>query len=436
MADSRRLSPADQYRRAWATGPAPDLAQFLAVLSGLPADDLLDVVEVDRTERWRRGQRVSAERYLADFPALQADPEAALVVIYGEFFLRKELGEQPALLEYVGRFPRFARRLHDQIQWHEAIEMSPVPTADPPAVPGLRMGEQLGRGGMCSVYRAVDEATGLSVAVKMLDPVHRHHPVRLARFGREIGSLTRLSHPHIVRAIRTGEAGGLPYLVMEYCSGGTLAGRRRSVTDAVRIAAALANAVAYAHAHGVIHRDLKPGNVLLQSDERRVMGDECLNSSPITSDASLRPKIADFGLAKVAAEIGGSLTATRDTLGTPCYMAPELATGARDADARTDVYGLGAILYELLTGRPPFVGAEPLDVIRRVREELPDRPVVINREVPAWLEAVCLKCLEKEPERRYPTATAVERALIAGGQTDNGQRSPDAASGGTTPAKK
>ena len=413
----RRPTAADQYRRAWAAGPAPDLAQFLETIPTLLPDDLLDVIEIDRAERWQRGERVSAERYLKTFPSMRHDAESALVVIYGEYYLRKELGEVPSLLEYITRFPQHARRLRDQVMWHEAIELGP-PAAGPPDIPGLAVGELLGRGGMCSVYRAVDTESGEAVAVKLLDHDHRHHPLRAARFAREIGSLMRLSHPHIVRAIRTGEAGGLPFLVMEFCAGGTLAahlaGRPLSPRAATDVIVPLAWAVEYAHGEGVIHRDLKPSNILLASAECGVRSAELkagFHAALPTPHSALLPKVADFGLAKVAAEIGGSLTATREALGTPCYMAPELATGARDADARTDVYGLGAILYELLTGRPPFIGTAPLDVVRMVREDAPTPPTAINPEVPAKLEAVCLKCLEKEPDERFQTAAAVAATL-------------------------
>jgi serine/threonine protein kinase len=364
-------------------------------------DDLLDVIEIDRAERWRRGERVTAERYLKMFPAMRNDAESALVVIYGEFYLRKELGEVPSLLEYSTRFPQHARRLRDQVMWHEAIELGP-PAAGPPEIPGLVVGDLLGRGGMCSVFRAVDAESGDTVAVKVLDHDHRQHPLRAARFAREISSLLRLSHPHIVRAIRTGEAGGLPFLVMEFCAGGTLAarlaGRPPAATVAIDIILALAQAVEFAHGMGVIHRDLKPSNILLADRSTSAW-------------QAAQPRVADFGLAKVAAEIGGSLTATREALGTPCYMAPELATGARDADARTDVYGLGAILYELLTGRPPFIGTAPLEVVRMVREEAPMSPSVINADVPPGLEAICLKCLEKEPDDRYQSAATMAAAI-------------------------
>jgi serine/threonine-protein kinase len=411
----RRPTVVDQYRKLWAVGPAPDLKTFLAGLLELTPDDLLDVIEYDRSERWRRGERLKAERYLRDFLTVRNDPEAALVVIYGEFYLRKELGENPSLLEYIGRFPQHARRLRDQVMWHEAIELGQVIGGAPPPVPeiaGLAVSELLGRGGMCSVYRAVDAETGNEVAVKILDRDHMHHPQRVARFRREVGSLMRLRHPHIVRAHRTGDAKGVPYLVMEYCPAGTLAaylaGRPLPPADASEVIYALAAAVAYAHGEGVVHRDLKPGNILLTS----ARGLDAEITSLMMPDSSLLiPKVSDFGLAKCDASVGSQITASRETLGTPCYMAPELVTGARDADARTDVYGLGAILYEMLTGRPPFVAATPLEVVQLVREQAPTPPSVMNPETPPGLEAACLRCLEKEPEERFATAAEVLAAI-------------------------
>src|SRR5688572_3858370 len=205
MADRsrRRATPADQYRRLWGTGQPPTLGPFLAGLPPIGLDELVDVIEIDRAERWRRGDRVKAERYLKDFPLLRDDTEAALVVIYGEYYMRKERGETPSLMEYIARFPQHARRLRDQVMWHEAIELGTGPgqAAAPPEVPGLAVGELLGRGGMCSVYRAVDPNSGDVVAVKLLDPDHLSHPLRVGRFRREVGSLMRLKHAHIVRAL-------------------------------------------------------------------------------------------------------------------------------------------------------------------------------------------------------------------------------------------
>lgn len=408
----RRPSPAEQYRRLWVAAQTPNLEEFLAGLPDLVPDDLLDVLETDRTERWRRGDRVKAEKYLREYPSIAHDKEAALVIIYGEFFLRKELGEGPSLMEYITRFPTHARRLRDQVMWHEAIELgSGSNPQGPPDVPGLTVGELLGRGGMCSVFQAMDDQTGETVAVKVLDRDHLHHPVRVARFRREVESLMRLRHPHIVLAYHMGDAGGIPYLVMEYCAGGTLAkhlaGRPLPTHEAVGILTSLASAVQYAHDEGVIHRDLKPSNILLQKTEGGTDG----LSSLILHPSSFHPKVADFGLAKCDSDVGGSITSTKESLGTPCYMAPELTTGARDADARTDVYGLGAVLYELLTGRPPFVATTPLDVVRMVREEAPVPPSVLNPLLPASLDAICLKCLEKEPEARYASAAELFDAM-------------------------
>jgi serine/threonine protein kinase len=413
----RRPTAADLYRRLWVAGEKPNLKEFLDGLLELKPDDLLDVIELDRGERWRRGERVSAESYLRQFPTVRNDAEASLVVIYGEYYLRKEMGEMPSLTEYIARFPQHARRLRDQVMWHEAIELGQVIGGTPastPQIPGLTIGEMLGRGGMCSVYRAVDPQSTEELAVKLLDRDHLHHPMRVARFRREVGSLMRLSHPHIVRAYRTAEVDGVPYLVMEYCSGGTLIDYLHAKplipADAADVMRALADAVEYAHREGVIHRDLKPGNVLLSAandESARNARTSLLNSDSL----SLIPKVSDFGLAKCETGPGSSITQSRESLGTPCYMAPELTTGARDADVRTDVYGLGAILYELLAGQPPFIATTPLDVVHMVREQPPISPSSVNPEVPANLERVCLKCLEKEPELRYASAAEFIAAL-------------------------
>ncbi|HKB02852.1 MAG TPA: serine/threonine-protein kinase [Gemmataceae bacterium] len=419
-------SPADQYRRLWRVGPLPDLKQFLANHANLTPDHLLDVIEVDRTERWHRGDRVKAERYLKDYPPIKEDTEAALVLIYGEYYLRKEMGETPSLMEFIARFPHHARRLRDQVLLHEAIELGhEAMGGGPPEVPGLAVQELLGQGGMCSVYRAVDEKAGREVAVKVLDPRHLQNMLRVARFRREIGSLLRLTHPNIVLGYRTGESSGLPYLIMEYCPGGTLADYLAThvvpPSAAARILRDLAAAVEYAHQKGVIHRDLKPSNVLLsvvQSADEVPSGvypaTDAVGLHPVLSDIEFPfvPKLSDFGLAKCTLGNEGSITATRETLGTPCYMAPELTVGARDADFRTDVYGIGAILYELLTGRPPFFATSPMEVLRMVRESPPMAPAEVNPRVPPELQAVCLRCLEKEPDERFQTAGDVANALL------------------------
>jgi hypothetical protein len=415
-----RLTPADQYRRLWRASRPPDLKAFVAEHPTLSLDDLLDLVEIDRTERWRRSDRVKAERYLKDFPALRADKEATFVVIYGEYFMRKDLGETPSLMDFIARFPTYAHRLRDQVHLHEALEHGHTPLGGPgpPDIPGLAVGDLLGRGGMSTVYQATDAETGAVVAVKVLDPGQLQNILRVARFRREIASLMRLKDAHIVTAYRTGDARGLPYLVMEYCAAGPLSSflRRNRLTPPVAadVVWNLAKAVEYAHSEGVIHRDIKPANVLLsltRADQLLPAAGSGEQPALVAGAFPFIPKLSDFGLAKclVGTEVG--LTATRETLGTPCYMAPELATGARDADARTDVYGLGALLYELLTGRPPFVATSPMEVLRMVREETPVPPTTLNPAVPVPLQAVCMRCLEKDPAARYSTAGEVTTAL-------------------------
>jgi hypothetical protein len=204
----------------WTAGEEPNLKSFLGGLLELKPDDLLDVIELDRSERWRRGQRVSAEAYLREFPTVRNDAEASLVVIYGEYYLRMEMGESPSLTEYLARFPQHARRLRDQVMWHEAIELGQVIGGVPPPtiqVPGLTIGELLGRGGMCSVYLATDPQNGSEVAVKTRSRSSASSDARDS-VAKSAGCVR----------IRTSSAPIAPMkpaacrTVMEYCVGGTL----------------------------------------------------------------------------------------------------------------------------------------------------------------------------------------------------------------------
>jgi WD40 repeat protein len=215
-------------------------------------------------------------------------------------------------------------------------------------------------------------------------------PADLGRFRFEAEAIARLNHPNVVQIHEVGEQGGLPFLAMEYCDGGSLAkklgGTPLPPREAARLLAALARAVQVAHDKGLVHRDLKPANVLLAAD-----GTE---------------KVTDFGLAKDLA--ASTATAPGAILGTPSYMAPELAgAGCGKVGPAADVYGLGAILYECLAGRPPFRGATPLDTLLQVREDEPVPPARLQRHVPRDLETICLKCLQKAPARRYASAGAL-----------------------------
>ena len=245
---------------------------------------------------------------------------------------------------------------------------------------------EIARGGMGVVYRARQRSLNRPVAVKMLLGGAFAGIQFLARFRREATSAARLRHPNIVPIFEIGEHEGHAYFSLELVEGGTLTTLLQEgplpPRRAAELLVALADAVHYAHEQGILHRDLKPSNILL--------------------DADGRPRITDFGLASDTAE-DISLTATGDVLGTPAYMAPEQATG--DETTRgSDVYGLGALLYHTLTGRPPFQAGTNLEVMQQVIENEPTSPRLLNPAVPADLATVCLKCLDKAPLRRYHTA--------------------------------
>jgi len=281
------------------------------------------------------------------------------------------------------------------------IDLVRVPSAASALAPRFRVEKELGRGGTGVVYLARDTRIDRAVAIKVLLGGGFAGQVPRQRLLSEATTVARLDHPNIVRLYEVGEFEDVPYLVLEYVSGETL--RQRSLrqpftpTQAAEVVATLARAVEHAHANGVIHRDLKPQNVLLASGP----------------DDALVPKLTDFGIAKRVGE-DSDLTGTGVLLGTPVYMAPEQAASRRGAiSPRTDVYSLGAILYELLTGRPPYLdlNEDPAQVAMRVILVNPTPPRSVRPTTPPGLEAICLKCLEKSPEQRYPTALQMAEDL-------------------------
>jgi serine/threonine-protein kinase len=254
------------------------------------------------------------------------------------------------------------------------------------SVPGYEIDGELGRGGMGVVYKARQVSLRRTVALKMILAGGHAGTAELARFRTEAEAIARLQHPHIVQVHEVGEHEGRPFFSLEFVEGGSLAAKLDGTPwlprDAARLVETLARAMHHAHQHHVIHRDLKPANVLLTPDGQ--------------------PKVTDFGLAKKLDEAG--LTHSGAVMGTPGYMAPEQAEGKRDVGPAADIYALGAILYELLTGAGPFSGATPLDAILRVLSEEPVPPRRLRAQVPRGLETVCLKCLEKDPRQRYASA--------------------------------
>jgi serine/threonine protein kinase/tetratricopeptide (TPR) repeat protein len=288
------------------------------------------------------------------------------------------------------------------------------PAGPPPlegvAVPGYEILQELGRGGMGVVYKARDRRLQRLVALKMILAGAHAGAVGLARFRAEAEAVAQLQHPNIVQIYETGEHEGRPYFSLEFVEGGSLEQHMQESSTPPRAAAELLETLAatmeVAHQRGIVHRDLKPGNVLLgkATGQSTVVRKEQLGTTALSSNHWSRttvPKIADFGLAKRVND-DSSQTQSGAIMGTPCYMAPEQAAGQnRTVGPAADVYALGAILYELLTGRPPFKAANPIETIRQVIEREPVPVRQLEPGVPRDLETICLKCLEKEPSRRY-----------------------------------
>jgi WD40 repeat protein len=373
----------------------------------------LEALLDEQSRHWRQGQRPPIEDYLARQPDLRQDPEALLDLVYHEVHLRRQQGESPSVEEYRRRFPQLADQLPPLFEVYHALQPGPPqpdePPAPGPAVPGYEVFEELGRGGMGVVYRARQVSLDRVVALKMILAGVHAGAEDLARFRREAEAAARLQHPNIVQVYEVGEADGRPFIALEYVDGGSLADRLDGTPlparAAARLVEALAGAVSHAHRQGVVHRDLKPANVLL------VVGQD---SNPVGKETGLEscptnwvPKITDFGLAK-RLDVSARQTASGAILGTPSYMAPEQAGGrGREVGPAADVYALGTILYECLTGRPPFKEATPLETLLQVVAEEPVPPTRRHPPVPADLETVCLKCLQKEPARRYASAEAL-----------------------------
>lgn len=292
--------------------------------------------------------------------------------------------------------------------------LPPLPWEHPPPplpqIPGYEIIRVLNQGGMGVVFLARQAALGRTVALKMISGVHLA-PAALARFRAETEAAARLQHPNVVQIFEVGQVDGRPFFSMEYVEGGNLAQHVTRIKPFPRRAAelveTLARAVHAAHERGIVHRDLKPANILMSSEGREARSENAENISFLAtrhSPLATIPKIADFGLAK-RLDVEASSTQTGEVMGTPSYMAPEQAKGNKDlVGPLTDVYSLGTILYELLTGQTPFRGASPLETLSLIAEKEPASPTKFSPGVPRDLSAICLKCLEKTPNRRYGSA--------------------------------
>lgn len=399
----------------------------------------ISVLLQNQQTAWMNGGRPKIEDLLADS---QDDRESQssdrlLCLICNEVFLREQSGETPNVIEYQERFPQYAEAI--AIQWQidhllattgatlhtlgidQKLNQSgnPVKSGN---MAGMVFANRyqidsiLGFGGMGIVYRALDIKLNRTVALKCLRSGELSDEDIKQRFQQEAMSVAKLNHRNIVQVYDVSEFSGQTFIVMEYCEHGSLAALLRKQTLDVRSIAGLcqqiANGVASSHAARIVHRDLKPANILLcGTDERRdaqELGKE--NSNPILPDWVI-PKIADFGLAKLIDTTANPST-TGDIIGTPAYMAPEQTYGLMPDSAHlADIYSLGAILYECLTGRPPIRGATLIETIQLLKSQEPVRVRQLQPTVPKDLETIAHKCLDSQPSRRYATASELAQDL-------------------------
>jgi serine/threonine-protein kinase len=363
----------DRFERAWREGSSPRIEDYLVQVADAERAELLqELLSLEIHYRRQRGELPTADEYLSRFPQLD---RAAL---------EAELVSEPSSIH--------ANPLAATVQG------TPSRRIAPPG-PGVRVRylgdyellQEVAHGGMGVVYKARQLSLNRLVAVKMILAGELATQEAHDRFHAEAEAAAALDHPNIVPVFEVGEYEGQHYFSMSYVDGQSLAARLADgplpPREAAELVVTVAEAVEYAHQRGVIHRDIKPSNILI--------------------DCHGRPRVTDFGLAKQV-DRGSELTATGQALGTPSYMAPEQAAGQINAvSPASDVYGLGALLYALLTGRPPFQAATPLETLTQVVAREPVPPRRLNPAVPKDLETISLKCLEKAIPRRYPSAQAL-----------------------------
>ncbi len=397
-----------RFEEAWQAGQRPALDDYLPKDGPDRLAVLVELAHVDLERRLKAGESARVEEYFGRYPDMAVDRAAALDLIAAEYRLRRP--QEPGLTPdgYLARFPQYAADLPARLDNGFGPGTPRLPTSsdttlwspDEEALAPRRLGRyeikgRLGHGGMGIVYRAYDPELGREVAIKVprFDGPAEGRSRAQARFRREARAAAAVRHPHVCPVYDVGDLEGVPYAVMAYIEGRSLAqlaaegpAEPRRAAEVVR---QVAEGLAAVHGHGIVHRDLKPANILL--------------------DKTGQALLTDFGL--VRCEDGSSLTADGARAGTPAYMAPEQASlSAGEVGPWTDIYSLAVVLYELLTGQRPFRG-DPLTVMYRVAQEVPPPPSRLRPGLDPALEGIVLKAMARRPEERYASAAAFAEAL-------------------------
>lgn len=435
----------EQFTASWDPSQPPALDTFIDTITGsLPLQQetirrlMIEVIQIDLSHRWSLTNPTEStmdaitvvsdtqstiaapktdpayhwllEKYTDVLPQLGPLTDFPLELIICEYKVRRRWGDDPQITEYAERFNRDTEKLK-QIFGHvekdldsEGMSSTVTATTTTSFITPLEMGgdfgsyellEEIARGGMGVVFRARQKGLNRIVAIKMILSGQLATEHDIERFHTEAAAAAHLQHPNIVAIHEVGSVDGQYFFSMEYVAGFSLDVvinmKPPTVIQAARWTKTLAEAIHYAHEQGILHRDLKPSNIMI--------------------DEQQNPRITDFGLAKQI-QSDNNLTSTGQIMGTPSYMSPEQADPTKlTIGPSSDIYSLGSILYELLTGKPPFVGSSPLKTINMMMETEPVSPRVLNPQVNRNLETICLKCLEKQPARRYRSALVLAEEL-------------------------
>ncbi|WP_254508371.1 serine/threonine-protein kinase [Anatilimnocola floriformis] len=390
-----------EFEKAWRDGPPPQISDFL--IGGEVQGNLVlrELLHVDLEYRVKAGQRTCVEFYLERFPEFALDPNEVLDLIAAEYEFRRRNESNLDQSEYLRRFPDFGARIAERLQLADRTlgGMLGAPRDTKPIeVPGYQILSKLGRGGMGVVYQALESRLDRHVALKFVPPELAGDASRMQRFIREAQTASGLNHPHICTVHALGEHEGVPFIVLEFIEGQTLkahGANKLAVSDACRLIRQAANALAAAHAAGIVHRDIKPENMMVRSDGY--------------------VKVLDFGLARKLPTIApNAVAANHDTwpgaiMGTVSYMSPEQARGAA-LDGASDIFSLGIVLYWLVAGEHPFQQGTSFETLNAIANAQPTPLARHTPNVPAALEGLLEGMLQKDPRVR-PTATEVEHVL-------------------------